>query len=272
MSLRIIEWTDFLKTAFLQEPSAMTIGVFDGIHLGHRELIKQIVSRGPNPTIVTFRENPKKIVSRDSYEGDIFSLKQKLAIFEQLGVSRVILIDFSENFSKLSGRDFLDLLEDRGKMVFLAIGSNFRCGYQTDTAADGIVEINRRKGIPTEVVPPVERASVFGSGPVSSSKVRFAIISGDLKSAAVLMRRNFELDLSDINAACLVREDLQGLVYDLRPVHRIVPLAGQYPVRLYPGGTECIVHVEDGKVFLGGLRITDTVDSLEFLTDKSPAD
>ena len=109
MSLRIVEWPRFLETAS-REKSAMTIGVFDGLHLGHRELISRIVRRWPNPTVVTFRENPKKVISPESYQGDIFSLKQKLAAMESLGVSRVVLIDFSENFSRLKGWEFLNLL------------------------------------------------------------------------------------------------------------------------------------------------------------------
>jgi len=267
MSLRIIEWTDFLEKCEFQEPSAMTIGVFDGIHLGHRELISRIVRRGPNPTIITFKENPKKIVSRESYDGDIFSMRQKMAIFERLGVSRLVLIDFSENFSKLSGRDFLDLLGDPGKMVFLAIGGNFRCGHHTDTNADEIAEINSRRKIPTELVPPVEMPPAFGTGPVSSSRVRSAILSGDLKMAAALLGRNFELDLSDLAAAESIRDESRCLVYDPRPVRRVVPVAGQYSVRIYPGGIDSTARVEDSKVFLDGLRIKDPVEGLEFLAD-----
>ena len=267
MSLRIVEWTDFLENTACREPSAMTIGVFDGIHLGHRELIKRIVKRGPNPTIVTFRENPKKIVSRETYDGDIFSLNQKIEIFEQLGIRSLILIDFSENFSKLTGRDFLDLLEDQGKMVFLAIGSNFRCGHQTDTDAGEIAEINSRKRIPTELVAPVELPSAFGTGPVSSSRVRSAILSGDLKMAAALLGRNFELDLSDIKPAAVVWGERHGLAYDLRSVHRIVPAAGLYPVLLSPGSTKSAAYVEEGKVFLPELQSADSAEGIEFIMD-----
>lgn len=275
MSLRIIEWPSFLEgpgsldsasTAPPLEGSAMTIGVFDGVHLGHRELIQRIVSRGPNPTVITFRENPKKIVSPASYEGDIFSLAQKLAAFDKLGVKRVILIDFSEKFSKLSGKEFFNLLEDRGKMVFLAIGADFRCGYRQDTDADIIREMNERKGIPTEVVPHVPLGGANGTGPVSSSRIRFAILSGDLALAAALMGRNVELDLSDLCPLDFQSGDAGGQVYDLRSVRRIVPAAGEYSVLMYPGGAGGRVNVENGKVFLPGRRTSERVERLEFLT------
>ena len=253
MSLRIIEWQGLINGSAAAEESAITVGVFDGVHRGHQELIKSIVRRGPNPTVVTFRENPKKYISRlagtaNSYEGDIFSLKQKLAVFEQMGVGRVILIDFSENFSKLKGWEFFDILQKRARMVFLSIGSNFRCGYRQDTGAESIREINEQKGIPTEVIAPLKA----GKTQVSSSRIRKAIASGDLVQAAALMGRNVELDMSDItggDAGC-----------DLNAVQRIVPANGSYPVVMYPGRISGQALVENGKVYLPG-----RAERLEFL-------
>ena len=264
MSLQIIDWDDMQKGLSEEgesTESAMTIGVFDGVHKGHLELIKRVVRKGPNPTIVTFRDNPKKVVSHAFYEGDIFSLKQKIVVFEQLGIRRVILIDFSLNFSKLAGREFFRLLAEQGKMVFLAVGSNFRCGYQKDTDADHIKEMNKARGIPTEVIEPVSEAD----GPVSSSRIKSAIISGDMKKAAVLMGRNMELDLSDLKPAEYRRDDSESndLVFDLKTVHRIFPANGKYPVIINPGAVSGQVLTENGKVFLPGN--VNRADSLEFI-------
>ena len=82
MSLRILDWASLLSNSF-QKPdqSAMTIGIFDGVHLGHAELLRRVVRQGKNPTVVTFRENPKKYFEPQNYPGDIFSLEQKLSTF-----------------------------------------------------------------------------------------------------------------------------------------------------------------------------------------------
>ena len=246
MSLRITEWSDFSGSSEPSEKeSAVTIGVFDGLHLGHMELINRVVRQGPNPTVITFRENPKKVITPETYEGDIFTLKQKTAAFERLGVSRLILIDFSEKISKLNGWEFLDLLEDRINVVFMVIGSGFRCGYRQDTDAAFIRQMNERKGIPTEVVSPVT-----ANGPVSSSRIRSEVISGNIKLAVALMGRNFELDLSDLTPVSAIREKREGLVYDLRSAHRIVPAAGQFPILIYPGGTAGQADAENGKIFI----------------------
>ena len=253
MALKIIEWEDFISPAFPENSkSAMAIGVFDGMHLGHQELIKRIVKHGPNPTVLTFRENPKKRVSPDTYEGDIFSLRQKLAAFESLGLERVVLVDFSEDFSKLKGSEFLDLLESRGKVAFLAIGSDFRCGYKQDTDADLILEMNKRKGIPTEIVPPVFLPGEAEGILVSSSRIRTAIAGGNLELAAALMGRNFELDVADLDAdPDLVERGIRKtLKYSPRTANRIAPASGRYSVRVNPGGIEGRVDAQDGKVFL----------------------
>jgi riboflavin kinase/FMN adenylyltransferase len=233
----------------------MTVGVFDGVHRGHAELIRRIVSRGPCPTVATFRENPKRILSPRPYGGDIFSLEQKLTAFEELGVVRVIVIDFSEKFSKMNGWEFIDLLESRGGAVFLAIGANFRCGYRHETGAESISQKNGRKGIPTEIIPPV----LWGGVPVSSSRIRAAISGGDLAGAEALLGRKLELDLSGLPGFPLAQDGREGMVFDASSLHRITPAAGRYGVFLNlqrRPGVYTEITVEGGKIFIpfsGGL-------------------
>ena len=267
MSLRIIDWPDFLAGGSDQGGAAITIGVFDGVHLGHQALIKRIVERGPNPTVITFRENPKKMTS-GYYGGDLYSLKQKLNAFDELGVNRAVLIDFSPEFSKLKGKEFLDLLAGRGRMVFLAIGCHFRCGFRQDTDACLVREINSGNGIPTELFLPIALPLEAGNSPVSSSRIRSAVISGDLENAAAFLGRNFGLDLSDITPV-YGQNEYKGFkkngrkhskyVYDLRSVNRITPAGGGYSVLIYPGGKTSRADVEDGKVIL-----SEEAESLEF--------
>ena len=287
MSLQIIEWPDFLRGAFttgvdksggsslggsspgapppcdsrpgnsatgVQPLSAMTIGVFDGLHLGHQALIKKITGRGLTPTVVTFRENPARVISPAAYKGDIFSLKQKLSHLEQMGVKSLILIDFSLEFSKLDGWEFLALLEERGKMAYLAIGCNFRCGYRQGTGAEYIAEMNKKRGIPTELLQPVVLQRGNTAIPVSSSGVRAAINAGDLKMAAALMGRNFELDLSD----------MEGQVYDIGSLCRIIPPSGEYAVLFRPGDERGLALIRDGKLTISG-KHEYRVESLEFI-------
>lgn len=255
MSLAVFDWEEAGqgpaggKEGLL--PGAATIGVFDGVHLGHRELIRRITERGPNPTVISFKENPKKFLAPESYDGDIFSLEQKLEVFESLGVRQAVLIDFSVNFSKMNGLEFVEVLEKRLNIVFLAVGNNFRCGYKQDTGAEFIKTMNEQRGIPTEIVPPVLEKGI----PVSSSRIRTAISQGDVAAAAALLGRNLELDLRGIKPQQGERGGVKGSFFNARErLHRVLPASGRYSalVKIAGGGLEghalevCVIVNNEG--------------------------
>ncbi|MDR1411623.1 MAG: FAD synthetase family protein [Spirochaetaceae bacterium] len=228
--MRVVEWPALEAEEGPPRASAITIGVFDGIHRGHQELIGRITAKNGEfiSTIITFRKNPKEFLGKKGFKGDILSLGQKLAIFERLSVARVVLIDFSENFSKLSGKEFLGLVRDRLNPGFVVLGSNFRCGYRGATDAARFRALYRRAGIPVELVPPV----LEGGRPVSSSRIRGAIAAGDFSAAARLLGRNLEFDLSPL--AGELREG--GNFYRTAPLRRIMPGQGSYPALLRGNG------------------------------------
>jgi riboflavin kinase/FMN adenylyltransferase len=242
--MRVVDWSEpVVKEIFpLTSLTALTIGVFDGIHRGHQALIERISgkSAGMVPTVITFKKNPKEFLKKRDFKGDILSLNQKLLIFERLAVALVVLIDFSEKFSKLSGKDFLDLVRNRLRPGFVAVGSNFRCGHRGDTDAIRMKALYREAGIPVDVTAPV----LEGAHPVSSSRIRSAIAAGDFSAAARLLGRNVEFDLSSI-----VPEDRDGgSFYRTAALHRIMPRPGSYPVTLY--GRENVCGLKDEIVIL----------------------
>jgi riboflavin kinase/FMN adenylyltransferase len=226
--MRVIDWPE---TAAAPPPraSALTIGVFDGIHRGHQALIRRITAKNAEfiSTLITFRKNPKEYLKKEEFRGDILNLNQKLKIFEQLSIDQVVLIDFSENFSKLGGKEFLGLVRDRLHPGFVAVGSNFRCGCQGDTSAVRLKALYHEAGIPVEVVVPV----LDGARPVSSSRIRSAIAAGDFPAAARLLGRNAEYDVSSV-----VPENRDGGVfYRMDPLRCIMPRPGTYSALLHGG-------------------------------------
>ncbi|GAB1482832.1 FAD synthetase family protein [Treponema sp.] len=249
--MKIIDWNDLASGSYKNDtPISSTIGVFDGIHLGHKVLLDAVLetatSKGYTSTVITFKENPKAIMHRRSYHGDVLSLSQKLEILQNAGMDMLILIDFSGDFSRMGGKEFIGLLRDRGNLRYLAVGSDFRCGHNLDTDAQAIQAMNSVYGIPTEIVPPVLKE---GSR-VSSSKIRTAIVSGDLVEAAALLGRNLEIDL--IGAPSTPGEGWTA--FDVGSIRRITPPSGRYPVILMDCSTsertECTIRVEDGVVFV----------------------
>jgi FAD synthase len=182
---------------------SVTIGVFDGIHLGHQSLIRRICeppapcSQVPNPSsllpvtcyllpaVVTFRENPMKYFNPDGFAGDIYTLDQKLGLLESLGVKLTALIDFSEEFSKINGRDFIDLLLGGKPVVLLALGENFRCGHGRDAGVVEIQSLARAQGVEVWAAPPV----MDGGKPISSNRIRQALAAGRFEEAQRMLGR-----------------------------------------------------------------------------------
>ncbi|MDR1126702.1 MAG: FAD synthetase family protein [Treponema sp.] len=183
--METLNWDDFI-TNEEKKPFAATIGVFDGVHRGHQALIERVVRQRKKPTVITFRQNPKQALARQGGK-NIISLEEKLDIFEKMGITRTILIDFSENFSKMEGQVFIETLLNRG-LSFLAVGENFRCGYHRDTNVEAIRRITAERGVEINIVPPL----LLGERPISSSMIREAIERGDFVFVSAALGREFK--------------------------------------------------------------------------------
>jgi riboflavin kinase/FMN adenylyltransferase len=198
--MRILSWDELVSAdgSAGSRRTALTIGVFDGVHRGHQALIAKIVQKTPElfPVVITFRENPKRIAvslysnhskqaQNSAYEKDILSLEQKTALFEKLGVGLCVVIDFSSVFCKLKGRDFFDLVRRFLYPAYAVIGSNFHCGFRRDTGAEEFKRLGEENGVEVEIAPPV----LEGGLPVSSSRIRELLKAGDRAGAALLVGR-----------------------------------------------------------------------------------
>ena len=211
--MQIIEWQQFLDNGLRQEEklASMTIGIFDGVHRGHRALIERVVSHvslrsadekkfiadaaetrivhndGFLPVIITFRENhktkDKKQITGGGGQSDIQTFQQRLSMFEKLGIQITVVIDYTEEFRRMHWIDFLNVLLKHSCVGFFAVGSDFRCGYKLDTDAEAIKKFFTSRNIPAEIVPQV----MEGGLPVSSSRIRCAIASGDLSLAESML-------------------------------------------------------------------------------------
>ena len=244
----VLEWEAFLADGLPADmlvnnggSSAVTVGVFDGVHRGHKALIERVLSHRALPVIITFRQNHKN--ARPSYHGDITSFRQKTALFAGLGVAVTVAADLTDSFRHMSGEEFFGRLRERARTGFIAVGRNFRCGYRQDTGADIIRQINEREGVPTEIV---ETLTESGA-PISSSRIREAVFGGKLEEAAVLLGRPYSLDLSD--APENTRTAAGELVYD--SCGCVLPPPGLYTVMLHAKTGEsrrAQIRIEDGTI------------------------
>jgi len=167
-----------------EKKASVTIGVFDGVHRGHRALIERVVSHNAEnvPVVITFRENHKTTGNEPK---DIQTFEQRLILFEKLGIQITIVVDFNKAFRQMPGIDFFEILSKRCNIGFFAVGSAFRCGYQLDTDAAAIQKFFASRGIPVEIIPEVMEDSM----PISSSRIRAAIAAGDIRLAEAMLGR-----------------------------------------------------------------------------------
>jgi len=223
--LRIVPWSEAPRLgAQASEKAAATIGVFDGLHLGHRELVARVVAKAPDylPVAVTFRDNPKKLTRPHRFDGDLFTLEQKLSSLETAGIQLCVLIDFSGNFSKLAGSEFVSTLVRSFGIRSFVVGSDFRCGHRLSTDAVSLGDLARSYGAEAEIVEPVK---VEGEA-VSSSRIRSAVASGRMDQALAMLGRPYTLDLRRFETGY----DGSTLVVSLRGHGVVEPAPGSYSV------------------------------------------
>jgi riboflavin kinase/FMN adenylyltransferase len=251
LPIKIESWEQCLKREYAEaERFSCAIGAFDGIHLGHRALIRKICAdRQTIPSVLTFVNNPKSTTKPESFLGELYSLKQRLSAFERFGVRRCVLIDFSPEFRALSGAEFLTVLLDTGSVRKLVIGHDFRCGRHLSTDAAQIASFTEAYGVKTEIIEPLR----FDGDIVSSSKIRAYVRSGDLDRASALLGSPFELDVSDLS---LVEDSW-------RIATRVLPPDGTYKVGVLdsPFGVE----IGKTKAYIEGDRVRVESERAEYL-------
>ena len=213
-----------LREAF--EKTVVLIGVFDGLHRGHRYLIRKAVSlsraRNKKSVCVTFHPHPKK-------QPCLISLTHRLRLIEELGVDYCLVIKFNRRFSLVTAEDFVkDILVKFFHPEFIFIGENFRFGYQ----ARGTVEVLKAlSGIFGFKVRAIKELSAADKK-ISSRAIRHLIKAGELKEAQRLLGRRVSVLGTVISGAKRGR----GLGYptaNINPHHEVLPASGVYAVKIF---------------------------------------
>lgn len=250
--MMIRTWEEFTASPSAT-PLAVTIGVFDGLHTGHRALIDEVLRQEPamESCVVTFVENPKKVLHRASFKGNIFSLEQKKESLSACGIKLCVLIDFSQDFGKHSGGEFLRLLFAAG-VRFLCVGPNFKCGHNMDTGAAELPALCDRLGIRAKIVDPV----MYKGYPVSSSRVRKAVIEGDLAEAREMLGRPYEVWLLPGEDGRRVSPRGRSFFCDDPSV--VLPPDGEYRVGIREKGD---LTMTEARILGGRLCVPVEVDS-----------
>ena len=238
--MTVLTWNDLLsRKPPLDRPVRMTIGVFDGLHIGHRKLMESVVERdGANecrnsarsgrerpavPLVVTFRQSPAAVLAPLTFPGLIMTWRQKLARLESLSIQAVVVIDFSEEISNLSGKAFIGLLKENLTIEKIVVGHNFRFGKGRNAGTDVLKEMLADTGTDIQVTEPV----FWGERIVSSSRIRTTIQEGDFSEAKAMLATAYGLDLRGVAAH---PEGAGRLHISKRDLAQVLPRQGVYAV------------------------------------------
>ena len=233
--MRILSASDHIDAS---EPRVTaTIGMFDGMHLGHITLInalkEEASKRGQSSAIVTFRQHPQEVVNPSRPPRAIMTLDKKVEAIEACSPTFLILLDFNERLSMLSAREFMELLHQQYNVTTLVMGYNHRFGHERNTTFAHYVEQGRLAGV--EVIKAPEYLGQYA--PVSSSIVRQLIAGGRVEDAMNCMGHPFELSGTVVHGF----HNGRGIGFPTANVGEIspsiiLPHNGAYAVMVYVDG------------------------------------
>jgi nicotinamide mononucleotide adenylyltransferase len=178
-------WDDqFGPQAADHKPTALTIGNFDGLHLGHQQILERLIERARAinaiATVVTFDPHPMKVLHPDSAPKLIFPLEQRLLGIEQMGVDAALVLPFDLELSRLSPEDFVrQILVEKLRAKVILVGGNFRFGHKQAGDVKLLIDMGTKFGFDVDVISPVLMRKQI----VSSTAIREFISSGETSRA-----------------------------------------------------------------------------------------
>jgi riboflavin kinase / FMN adenylyltransferase len=240
----------------------VTLGIFDGVHLGHRALLNLLVSRAKEvkgeSVVITFSPHPKLILNKGNENLTFLSsIEEKEILLDEIHIGHLVIIEFNESFSKISARNFIkDILVDKIGIKHLILGYNHHFGKSGEGDFNTIKECAGSFGFKVEQI----QGFYTEEGLISSSSIREALLNGKL---------------DDANRWLGYCYSLRGIVVTGRKIGRSIgfPTANikpGYTNKLIPSDGVYAVEVQvDEKTFPGMLSIGSNPTVNDDKTDKS---
>jgi riboflavin kinase/FMN adenylyltransferase len=176
-------------------PSVVTVGFFDGVHLGHRAVLRRTVeearARGVRSVAITFDRHPREVLRPGGEPRLLTTVERKASLIASTGIDVLVVLPFDRDFSLIPAEAFVrDVLVGGVHAVHAAMGANFTFGFRALGTMETLPAIGASLGLTSEAVPLLE----LGGRAVSSSSIREALAAGDLDWPSSALGRRFVLD------------------------------------------------------------------------------
>jgi riboflavin kinase/FMN adenylyltransferase len=223
--MRLFHGTDNAKIA---RPTVVTLGVFDGLHLGHQLIMQTVVERaraiGAVPTVITFEPHPRALLHPESAPPLLQTFDQKIEALGVLGIEQTIVIHFDENFAQIRAEDFLrDFIADRLHAKEVYLGCGFAFGHGREGNIDLLRTVSQSLGFFADEVTELR----LRGRRVSSSRIRELLQQGRVGIARRMLGRPYGVE------GRVVRGAERGVklgfpTANLHPQNRVIPRDGVY--------------------------------------------
>jgi len=211
----------------------VTIGTFDGVHIGHQKIIEKLVSEAKQQqkksVLLTFFPHPRMVLQKDASIKLLNSINERAALLEKTGLDYLIIHPFSKEFSRLKALDFVrDILVNQLNTAKLIIGYDHHFGKNREGNIEQLTEYSQLYDFSVEEIPVQDVDEVA----VSSTKIRKALANGALKTANKYLGNNFSLKGKVIKG-----KQLGGKIgfptanLELSENYKLIPKKGVYVVK-----------------------------------------
>lgn len=223
--MRLFHGTD---NAEIHRPTVLTLGVFDGLHLGHQLIMRTVSERARAvtavPTVITFDPHPRAVLHSQSAPPLLQTLDQKVEGFGVLGIEQAIVINFTKEFSMIRAEDFLrDIVKERLHAKEVYLGCGFAFGHDREGHIDLLRRVSQELGFFADEVPEVR----LRKQRVSSSRIRQLLAEGKVNLARRMLGRPYGVEGLVLRGA--ERGHTLGFpTANLHPHNRVIPRNGVY--------------------------------------------
>lgn len=189
----------------LDRPSVVTIGSFDGVHLGHQHLIRQTVQRarelGCLAVVVTFQPHPRIVLRPDVPFCTLTTIEERIRLIERCGTDVVAVVPFTTGVAGTSAEDFVRVLVDRLRMSELWVGPGFALGHRRQGTVPVLSELGKRYGYAVHEVQPFVLDADHERDLVSSTSIRGYLLEGNVARVTALLGRSYEVSGTVVHGA-----------------------------------------------------------------------
>ncbi|WP_394342049.1 bifunctional riboflavin kinase/FAD synthetase [Mangrovimonas spongiae] len=221
------------KHITFNQPTVLTIGTFDGVHIGHKKIIERLVKSAKDnqlcSTVLTFFPHPRMVLQKDTNIKLLNTIDEKSSILRQLGLDYLVIKEFTKEFSRLTAEDFvLDILVNNLNTKKIIIGYDHHFGRNRTANIDDLRVFGNKYNFDVEEI----SAQDINEVTVSSTKIRKALIDGDIITANKYLGYNYMLSGEVIKGKSLgTKIGFPTANLFIKETYKLIPKDGVYVVK-----------------------------------------